>query len=65
MIETLLAFLALYYRMLWQAEVWENEKIHDQKTKLIAQLVRLKKSSHHNPYVTNLEIKGKSDHESS
>jgi phenylpyruvate tautomerase PptA (4-oxalocrotonate tautomerase family) len=57
-ITILFAFLAIYYRLMWQIEINDNEKLQDQKAKLIKRVTRYRKFIRgRNPIITDLEIK--------
>lgn len=55
LVVSLFVFLSLYYRLLWQAEIAENDKLQRQKAELIQQIIDLKQlpNGHH---VTKLDL---------
>ena len=64
MVETLLVFLAIYYRVLWQYEVTQNDQLQDQKAKLYRRVIRYRRFIRgRDPNVTDLQIQTIENHE--
>ena len=64
MVETLLVFLAIYYRVLWQYEVTQNDQLQDQKAKLYRRVIRYRRFIRgRDPNGTDLQIQTIENHE--